>query len=324
MNTINKTSQVLTAIIITFITVGLISCDDRTFGNNNINRSNTSPNFAPTYSNNNFEIINDGKRVFTDEQIEKIGQLHNEICMNIIDNLSVNDSTYDVIRNIFKSSYMSPYYRLESIPTGVSFIQYSEAMFAYNIPTEIKTFIDDALYYVINNCENVQDISLYVEGRKDIARGKFKGANLDIVLTGLTVLKYSAKLWLDKSNGGLGYYVKLLNNSDTTSTIYNLSQEQKEKIKDVLRADLEAACIFIAVGIVIAAIEVVTCGAATLAASAIEAIMMKVAGHAAIHSVIEIVDIVNKGLKVPANLSPLAIKMDKSYRYKELLVGNPF
>lgn len=243
--------------------------------------------------------------------------------MNIVDNLKVNDSTYDVINKFFKE-FKGANCILVKLPEGISFIEYSDAMLAYNIPAEVIEFLDTTLNYVGENCEKVYDISHYVECCKDPARNKFKGINLDIALTGLTVLKSSSRLWSDKSDGGLGYFVKLLNNSDTSAVIYNLSQDQKDKIKTVLKADMGVACLVLAVGIVVAAIEVITCAAATLVAGAVEAIVVEVGRHAAFHSVLEIVDIVNQSSKSPANISPLAIRWNRNYEYSGLLVGNPF
>jgi lipoprotein len=321
---IKSISQVLMAVIITVITVGLISCDDRNFGNEEGNKSKTSPNFAPTYNhNNNFEVINNGERVLTDEQIEKIGQMHNEICMKIIDNLKVNDSVYDILYNHFKS-FEIPDCDLVKIPEGMSFKEYTDAMVAYNIPAEVKGFIDDALNYVGKNYRYVKDISHYVAGRKDIAKKKFKGVNLDIALTGLTVLDYSARLWSDKSHGGLGYYVKLLNNSDTTHIVYDLSKDQLNRIEEVLKGDLDAAVMFLAVGIVVAAIEAASFGTLTLAAGAIQTIMIKLVGTAALHSAIEIATIVNEDSDEPAKISPIAIKWNRNFEYQGLIVGNPF
>ncbi|MDR0828504.1 MAG: hypothetical protein LBN95_00115 [Prevotellaceae bacterium] len=232
--------------------------------------------------------INDGNRIFTDEQIEQIGIIHNQTVIDFVNNFNYNtDNIYAEFVNQVSQWDISPM-ELAKLPNGVSTSEYYYEVIKANLSEKAHAFI----YGVADNFitfNNVNDLAEYIELQKSYAKGIFKGAELDIVLTTLTVYKYSAKLWFDTTEGGMGLIDVFSERCGITgveqapaNSLMKISEKKKQAIIACLVADGNGA----SEAIVVAAI-IVACGV-ELTPAAIAAIAIS-AGVSSISKLIEVV-----------------------------------
>ena len=249
MMKVKNISQVLMAVIITVITVVLISCDDRDFGRQYTHSQSVLTNKENNiYRNSNGKIkltdINNGKRLFTDEQIEEMGKIHNTAVLKMVDNIDYTNA--DIASEFFlKSSQIDMSTMQLEYYKEPLFIGYNDRTLKDNLSSIAYYFIHDIAEKCIdaNNVYQIEDI--IKEGRK-YAYSSFKGCELDVVLVALTVFNESSKLWFRDLSGGIdvgGKVIKLYkangNNNDNLSD----SQRLERALKRCLIADGESAAI---------------------------------------------------------------------------------
>jgi len=202
--------------------------------------------------------LNNGERIFTDDQIEQIGKNHNEAVTKMINDFNYNaeDIHAALVEQI--SQYDIYHMELAELPLGVSTEKYYSDVLQANFSEQAHKFIYDVADVCVE-LGSVNEVEQYIEKQKVFAKGYFKGVELDCVLAALTVFKYSSQLWFDIEEGGMGLGVIFADNCERTgmfkaptNTPMRVSAETKEKLKKCLMADGVAAADAIVVASIIA------------------------------------------------------------------------
>jgi hypothetical protein len=243
MNTYkNFKKYILVAIAATF---AIMSCDK------SVTTDNTPIQKTPTH-NIDLKSINDGNRIFTDQQIKQVGQIHNIGVEYMIDSIEWSNS--DIV-NQMKSVF-------QDLTGNQAVFEHLNETSSDDYYREIlKKYLSNEAYHLINNVaknsinyNNVSNYSSYIETKKNYAKLNFNGVELDVILIALEVFQNSAYLWFDTYEGGLGLGSFMENNYLNNSNANLLSNSLKyEKFKAALEADgITAAASFIILAIEIA------------------------------------------------------------------------
>lgn len=165
----------------------------------------------------NSELMNttgcDVTRVLTDVQIEAIAIQHNETLIAIVDN---NDGETHLNQSAMYSDFQN---QLIDIGTPSNLIEplLNQSYNKYDFITsnscdpDVKTVMDACILYGSQN-QSVQFniLSNFIETQEAFARNNIHGIELDYILTFLATYRRSSYLWMNISQGGLGYGSRLL------------------------------------------------------------------------------------------------------------------
>jgi hypothetical protein len=186
--------------------------------------------------------FNNGNRIFTDEQSDSIGFYHNKAVIELVEDFNFNsENLYSEFVKQVSQFDISPM-ELVQLPDGVSILDYYDEVLKANLSENAHAFI----YEIANNCvdfNSVNDVAQYVELNKSYAKKIFKGAELDVVFTALTVFEHSSQLWFSEESGGKGLGEIFINNiyqnknTGTTKAPYKMPAAQREALKKCLIAD---------------------------------------------------------------------------------------
>jgi len=199
--------------------------------------------------------LNNGERIFTDEQIEQIGVIHNEAVIKMVNDFNYNAK--DIYAAFVEQLSQYDIYPMElaELPLEVSTEKYYSDVLQANLSEQAHKFI----YNVAEICVefgSVNEVANYIEKQKMFANKHFKGLELDGVLVALTVFKHSSQLWFDTEEGGMGLGVIFADNFEKMGVVLAPAKKPmkasiKEKIIECLKADgVGAAQAAIAAGVI--------------------------------------------------------------------------
>jgi hypothetical protein len=159
-------------------------------------------------------------------------------------------SEIDINSENFYSEYVDQIFKLDIspmeiayLPKGISTPEYYNGILQAVLSEQAHTFI----YEVADNCvtfSSVNDVAQYIELSKLYAKENFKGIELDVVLTGLTVFKYSSQLWFSQEEEGMGLGSIFVENYEKpgmgqmpAKAPSKISEAKKDALKKCLIAD---------------------------------------------------------------------------------------
>ena len=222
-------------LIATVVAIGLVACNKKSEVSNQLPMQK-----APAVD---LSSLNNGERVFTDEQIEQIGKIHNEAVIEMVRNFNYEaENVYEAFVNQVSRYDIHPM-EIAELPLGVSSEKYYSDVLQANLSEKAHKFIYDVADVCVN-FDNVDDVETYIETQKKFAKEYFKGVELDGVLIALTVFKYSSQLWFDTTEGGMGlgialveYYEKTERAGAPNKAPMKISERAKDALKQCLIAD---------------------------------------------------------------------------------------
>jgi len=215
------------------IAISLVACDKKS------DLDNQPPmQKAPAVD---LSSLNNGERVFTDEQIEQIGKIHNEICIEFVKNFNYNaEDVYAAFIEQISQYDICPM-EIAQLPLGISSEKYYSDVLQANISEQAHKFVYDVADVCVE-LGSVNEVEEYIEAQKRFAKEYFKGIELDGVLVALTVFKYSSQLWFDTTEGGMGLGFIFAENFEKGEMANSpMKMSKKDKLKRCLIADGEGA-----------------------------------------------------------------------------------